>query len=451
VAVVACVDLGSTFTKGAAVDTATGELLATAATPTTLRTDVLDGLRQVVAEVERVAGPVAEVLACSSAGGGLRIAVVGYERVVTAEAGHRVALSAGGKVVHVHAGPLDAAGLRELRASRPDLVLLVGGTDGGNAEVLLHNATRLAKARITVPVVLAGNAEAAPRAREVLESTGRHVVATANVLPRIGVLEPGGARAAIREAFLRHVIGGKGLSRGPELARLVKGPTPDVVLAGVEVLADGAPGVVPGAGDVLVVDVGGATTDVYSVLTPEGEDATLRKEVVAPLWRARTVEGDLGMRWGAPGVVTAAVAERLLDDAAANRLAAAADSRAADVAWVPATARDAAEDAELAELAVTVALRRHARPAGPTSPGKDLRRVTAVIGSGGALRHADPAAQQQVLRPATTDHAGGWRVPEHPAVVVDTDYVLFAAGLLAEQHPEAAARLARRLAVTPTC
>jgi uncharacterized protein (TIGR01319 family) len=434
------VDVGSTFTKGVAVDVSSGRLLTTAARATTLSSDVLEGLRAVLAELAGTAGPPQEVLACSSAGGGLRLAVVGYERAVTAEAGFRVGLSAGAKVVHVHAGPLDGAGVTALRGSHPDVVLLVGGTDGGNAEVLLHNAERLARARVRVPVVVAGNAAAQADAVAALERTGRRVVATDNVLPRIGVLEPLGARAAIRQVFLQHVIGGKGLSRGPEFARLVRGATPDVVLTGVEVLADGAADV-PGAGDVLVVDVGGATTDVYSVLTPEGEDATLRKEVVAPLWRARTVEGDLGMRWGATGVVAAARAERLLADGEEARLTTAAERRVADVGWVPRDPADQEDDARLAELAVTVALRRHARPPSPTSSGRDLRRVTAVVGSGGALRHAGGDVRARVLAPATHDHAGGWRVPESPAVQVDEDYVLFAAGLLAAEHPRAAARL----------
>src|SRR5690606_161435 len=123
-------------------------------------TDVMDGVDSVCRELASH-GPVTETLVCSSAGGGLRIAVVGYEREVTAEAGHRVALSAGGRVVHVSAGRLTGEGVRELRASAPDLVLLVGGTDGGNADVLRHNATRLAKARISVPVVVAGNSDVA--------------------------------------------------------------------------------------------------------------------------------------------------------------------------------------------------------------------------------------------------------------------------------------------------
>ncbi len=330
---VLCVDVGSTFTKAVLVDIADGTLLATASHPTTLPQPgshrgrgVLDGIDRVRELVASDAGlsettmRAVELLVCSSAGGGLRLAVVGYEPQVSAEAARRVALSAGGKVVHVCGGRLDGDGLSALRAARPDVLLLVGGTDGGNAEVLLHNANRLARARWATPVVLAGNVEAAAEAEQVLQAAGRQVTVTANVLPRIGVLDAVPARAAIREAFLAHVIGGKHLARGrmdhgggsSTFARLVRAATPDVVLAGVEVLADGCPGHgVGGAGDVMVVDIGGATTDVYSVVTPVGEDASLAKDVVAMLWRARTVEGDLGMRWGAPGVMAAAEVEGL--------------------------------------------------------------------------------------------------------------------------------------------
>lgn len=431
--VVHCVDVGSTFTKGVAVDSDDGGLVATASHVTTLPPgDVMDGVRAVTGELAAVSGPAAETLACSSAGGGLRLAVVGYERAVTAEAGHRVGLSAGARVVHVAAGPLDGDGVTALRASRPDVVLLVGGTDGGNADVLLRNAKRLA--RVAVPVVLAGNSEARAEAIELL---GRRVVMCDNVLPRIGVLEPAPARAAIRDVFLRHVIGGKHLSRGRGFAGLVRGATPDVVLTGVEVLADEV-------GDVLVVDVGGATTDVYSAITPEGEDATLRKEVVATLWRARTVEGDLGMRWNASGIVAAGVAERLVGDTEVPALEAAAARLAAAPGSVPDGDAARVVDERLATIAVTVALRRHGRPAGPSSAPRDLRRVTTVVGSGGVLRHGSDDVRRGVLDSATHDHGGGWRVPTAAGTFVDADYVLFAAGLLREVAPTAAAGLVTR-------
>ncbi|HYU84647.1 MAG TPA: glutamate mutase L, partial [Kribbellaceae bacterium] len=101
--VVVCVDFGSTFTKAALVDLADARIVASASHPTTIETDVLDGYDACLAELTRQdpRAADAEVLACSSAGGGLRIAVVGNEELVTAEAGRRVALSSGGKVVAV--------------------------------------------------------------------------------------------------------------------------------------------------------------------------------------------------------------------------------------------------------------------------------------------------------------------------------------------------------------
>ncbi|MFZ2503418.1 MAG: glutamate mutase L, partial [Nocardioides sp.] len=98
-----CVDFGSTFTKAALVDLDAGAIAASASHETTITTDVLDGYNACVAELARTEPRAvdAPVYACSSAGGGLRIAVVGNEELVTAEAGRRVALSSGGKVVAV--------------------------------------------------------------------------------------------------------------------------------------------------------------------------------------------------------------------------------------------------------------------------------------------------------------------------------------------------------------
>src|SRR4051795_693813 len=251
-----CVDIGSTFTKAALVDPATGSLLATAQAPTTLD-DVVRGVLSATAGWSD-----APVLACSSAGGGLRLAVVGYEELISAEAGHRAALSAGARVVHVAAGVLNAAGLAAVRAAEPDVVLLVGGTDAGEASVLRANAGVLAGADWSVPVVLAGNAAVRDEVAAVLRGGGLPVHEADNVLPDIGRLAPESARAAIRAVFLEHVIGGDRLSADPRLRRGVRAVTPDAVLEGVGVLAQEL-AAVDGAGGVVVLDVGGATTDVY--------------------------------------------------------------------------------------------------------------------------------------------------------------------------------------------
>lgn len=444
-----CVDVGSTFTKAALLGP-DGSLLARAATPTTLDTDVLDGVRTLARQLADTGHEVPDlddrdrVLLCSSAGGGLRLAVVGYERQVTAEAGHRVGLSAGAKVVHVATGPLRTADVTALRADRPDIVLLVGGTDGGNSEVLLHNARRLARSRVGAPIVVAGNVAARDEVVSELEETGRSYVLADNVLPRIGVVEPASARAAIREVFLHHVIGGKGLSQGSLFGSLVRAATPDAVLTGVETLAEASDT------DVMVIDIGGATTDVYSVITPEGEDATLRKEVVARLWHARTVEGDLGMRWNAPGVLEAAAAEGL-SGPVSTALAEWVDRVHADPATLPGgveaghRAREQALDLELARLAAVTAARRHARPGHAGEAPRPLQNVGHLLGSGGVLRHAPEGGAETVLGAVLTDHGGGWRPPEDARPSVDTAYLLFAAGLLAADHPEVARRVAEQV------
>ncbi|EWC64634.1 Protein mutL [Actinokineospora spheciospongiae] len=447
-----CLDVGSTWTKGALVSEA-GELLGTAQHATTAP-EVLRGVDAVAAALEpgtaaraadlgsgapgssrtaaQAGGAVVPVLLCSSAGGGLRLAVVGQERLVSAEAGHRVALSAGAKVVHVSDGELDGAGLRALRAASPDVVLLVGGTDGGDQRTLLHNASRLAANRVRVPIILAGNTAA--RAEALTRLAGRTVVVTDNVLPDIGELAPAPARAAIREVFLRHVIGGKSLSRGPRFRRLVRAVTPDAVLSGVSLLASAT----DDTGAVLVVDVGGATTDVYSAVSTVDETAGA---VGLPTDR-RTVEGDIGMRWSAPGVVAAATADRLIGEA--DGLAGAAAHRAAAVDWVPTTPEESTVDLRLAALAARIALRRHIDATGGRF---GPRGIGLLILSGGPFRHAESVAEvETALRsdPALRPHL------RTAAVAVDTDYVLAPAGLLAAAGHRSAAEnlLTTRLRTT---
>ncbi len=459
---VLCVDVGSTYTKALLVDLGEARVIATTDRPTFGTNDVLDAIARCRADLEAVDPRAAEadVLACSSAGGGLRVAVVGYEALVTAEAGRRVALSSGGKVV----GVIAAAGLEfdevvsrlaalapqppeepqeeplvEVRraqrgASKPrqpgvDLVLLTGGTDGGNHAALVDAARAIAGSGFDGPVVVAGNVDVRDQVAEIL--AGQPHVLADNAVPRIGVLAPESARGAVRAQFLQHVIAGKGLTaRGADLARLVQGPTPDIVLAGVEMLAYGLDEARPGIGDVAVVDVGGATTDVYSVVTLDAErsDDGLAHEVVAPTSATRTVEADLGMREsaGLPG------------------------------SFVPMTDEEYAADEEIARTAAATAVRRHAgRSRVVLSPdgrvversGVDLREVALVIGSGGVLRHGQPGVAERVLGGlVTADDPEGWQLPAQARIIVDEQYTLVAVGLLARRHPDVAYRLAMSLA-----
>ncbi|MGL5824671.1 MAG: glutamate mutase L [Nocardioides sp.] len=449
--VVICVDFGSTFTKAALVDLGAGRIVASAVHRTTIESDVMDGYDACRAGlVDRVprAGS-ARVLACSSAGGGLRIAVLGNEELVTAEAGRRVALSSGGRVV----GVLATSGghrIDDLRAAAPDVVLLTGGTDGGNPVPIRAWAESLVAGFWSGPVVVAGNRQA--DAGEILAAGGvPHVVAD-NVLPKIGVLAPAGARRAIREIFLSHVIGGKHLSKRADFLAMVRGATPDIVLIGVELMARGLGSAQPGVGDVVVVDIGGATTDVHSVIDFDSPDAMsdgpapapagLSREVVARAPVTRTVEGDLGMRWSAPSTIAAAGLTHYAEAAAA---------RAADPGYLPDRPGETAVDEDIAEAAAGIALRRHAGRSrvvvGPEGrvverTGTDLRTAKVLVGSGGVLRHGPTDLADRVFAASVgVDSEGGWQLPHHPRVLVDRDYVLAAAGLLAAEYPQVAYRL----------
>jgi uncharacterized protein (TIGR01319 family) len=427
-----CVDFGSTFTKALLVDLAGGTVVAGAEHRTTIDTDVLDGYDACLAELAEADPRAAstQVLACSSAGGGLRIAVVGNEELVTAEAGRRVALSSGGKVVTVRS--VAQGDDLDLARDAPDVVLLTGGTDGGNSEPAVAAARGLVAAGWRGPTVVACNGDALAEVNMVLDDVP-HVFAE-NVVPQIGAFAPASARIAIREVFLAHVIGGKNLSKRADFTTMVRGATPDVVLTGVEVLATAA-------GEVVVVDVGGATTDVHSVVEVDPEEAGLAREVIAPSPVTRTVEGDLGMRWSALSTAEEAGLEPHLVEAARRRRD--------DPGFLPTTGMEMDEDEDLARAAVALALRRHAgRSRVVVSPegrvversGVDLREVHLVVGSGGVLRHGRPGIADRVLGPSVGRDAD-WQLPERAQVVMDTHYVLAAAGLLAADHPDAAYRL----------
>jgi uncharacterized protein (TIGR01319 family) len=456
-----CIDFGSTFTKALLVDLSTGTVVAGAEHRTTIDTDVLDGYDACLAELAEAdpRATSAEVLACSSAGGGLRIAVVGNEELVTAEAGRRVALSSGGKVVAVRSvAQGDDLDLSEVT---PDVVLLTGGTDGGNPEPAAAAARGLRDTGWRGPTVIACNGDALLEVGTILGEQP-HVFAE-NVVPQIGAFAPGSARAAIRQMFLAHVIGGKHLSTRADFTQMVRGATPDVVLTGVELLATAV-------GEVVVVDVGGATTDVHSVVELDPEESGLAREVVAPSPVTRTVEGDLGMRWSAVSTV---------DEAGLSDLEEAASTRRADPGFLPTTDQEQDEDEAIARAAVGLALRRHAgrskvvyTPRNPAeealraeatgfrgdpvnalvSPegrviertGVDLREVGLLIGSGGVLRHGREGVADRVLGPSV-GRDGDWQLPERARVVVDSHYVLAAAGLLAAEHPDAAYRLVTSL------
>jgi uncharacterized protein (TIGR01319 family) len=453
VGAVALADFGSTYTKVSLVDPAEGRLLARAEAPTTIASDLMEGYGAALDAARADAeGDVVidREVAVSSAGGGLRVAAVGLVADLTAAAAEQAALNAGARVGTVLAGVLDEEQLEALRATRPEIVLFAGGTDGGQAELVVENARRLATAALDAHFVVACNAQVAAEAATILRGSGAGAEVAANVMPKLGELEIESAREAILRVFLEHVIGGKGLSAGTAFERMVKMPTPEAVLQATRLLARGT-ATLPGVGDVLVIDVGGATTDIHSDRVGEVATPGIEDPLLPPPATIRTVEGDLGLRSGAAGIAAADSRWLQEENVDTQTLGQGVLVRSEDSQWIPETPEEARLDRLLAIGCGAHALRRHCGTmllargeAGPPTlvrDGPDLREVKQILGTGGVFVHRHDG--EEILREALARRAPRSLAPKDPAVAVDRHYVLAAAGLLAVDDAEAAFRLLR--------
>ncbi len=400
------IDFGSTFTKLRAVDLEKAEIIGAGQGPSTVASDITGGLTKALSDLEGRIGPLPDFkhrLACSSAAGGLGMVTVGLVKELTAEAAKQAALGAGAKLTGTFSHGLTQGDIAEVEALAPDIILLAGGTDGGNSDVILENAEKLAAASVTCPVIVAGNREAADEAAGLLEAAGKPVTVTENVMPEFGTLNVEPARDAIRQVFLERIVHAKGIDRAEEMFDAVLMPTPAAVLEGARLLSEGLDNA-PGLGPLVVIDVGGATTDVHSVATGEPTAEGVIPHGLPEPHLKRTVEGDLGMRINAPAIAEAVGMDTLaeatgLDVDGARKIL---DEITAAVDSLPESTEQKRFDQALAEAAVGIAVARHAGTVtivqtvtGPVSmqTGKDLGSVATVIGTGGVLAHGTHPAE----------------------------------------------------------
>jgi uncharacterized protein (TIGR01319 family) len=465
------IDFGSTFTKLVAADLDTAQLIGRSQAPSTVGTDVREGLLQALGALherhsvfERSPQDLSVlrgkfVFASSSAAGGLRIAVVGNVPGLTVEAAQQAALGAGAKIVGSTAFKLTNEKIPELHSLRPDMILLTGGVDGGDVATILHNARLLAQSALSMPIVVAGNAAAADEVGTILKRSGKEALLVDNVMPRAGSLSVEAAREEIRKLFMERITHAKGLDDVKEFVSVVL-PTPMAVLEGIRLGADGTANE-RGWGDMLVVDVGGATTDVHSIGfgLPAGESVIARG--LAESYAKRTVEGDLGIRFNAATIVARVGLESLARDlrrdfpgesVTAGALGEYIDRISDDTGTVPQAPWHSAADAVLARAAVDLAVARHvgrrerivAREGEAwVHSGKDLRDTRTLIGTGGVFVH-NPFAAYILSQPMAGDDRVQALRPRNPNLFFDSSYLLYAVGLLSEKHPDVALQMFKR-------
>ncbi len=448
------VDFGSTYTKVTAADVEGETLLGTAQSYTTVESDVGNGLANALALLEKKTGHLdyAETYACSSAAGGLRMVTSGLVPELTTEAARMASLGAGAKLVGVYSYELIEDDLEEIEALKPDIFLLVGGTDGGNRENIIHNAGILAGLSREIPIILAGNRAAAKECLKLLE--GHTVYRCDNVMPKFGTLQIEGVQAKIREIFLGRIVEAKGLTKATSLMNDICMPTPAAVLQAMTVLSKGA-GREPGIGDLVGVDVGGATTDVYSMADGMPRHASTVYKGLPEPFAKRTVEGDIGMRYSIHGIADAAGIGKIagLSGLSEDRVKELVDYLGTHTDELPDRSPEkTALDKALASCAVRTAVARHAGTVEESytmmgqvwvQTGKDLRDVRQLVVTGGSLIHTEETADIAAFALASQEDPESLR-PTEANILVDRKYILAAMGLLSLHYPETALRIMKK-------
>ncbi len=479
--VIAITDCGSTTTKAILLERAGGVFRQThrGEAPTTVEAPVEDvtvGVRAALRTLGESAGrrvlddggeiirPARDgegvdlYLSTSSAGGGLQMMVAGLVRRISAESAERAALGAGAIVADVVAcddeRPLHRQ-IERVRRLRPDMVLLAGGVDGGAELGVLEMAELLAAADprprfgsgFRLPVVFAGNARVQDRVREILG--GRtDMFLVDNVRPTIDDESLGQARERIHEIFLEHVM-----RQAPGFSRLVGWtdapvmPTPAAVGTILRTAAERR-----GIG-VLCVDIGGATTDVFSVIRGAFH---------------RTVSANLGVSYSAAFVLAEAGVEAIRAwlpfEISGAELVDRVMNKTIRPTTIPDDCQDLLVEQALAREALRLSFAHHLRfatglkgrvgerniDAGMVAGGRDrslvsTRDIDLIIGSGGVLSHAPRPTQAAAMLIDAFAPEGVTRIAK------DSIFMMPHLGVLAGVLPEAAATVFERDCVVDLC
>ena len=207
------IDFGSTYTKLTCVDMVKEVILATAKDVTTIESDIMVGFNKayekLMKKLEGMEIDYKKKLACSSAAGGLKMVAIGLVPELTAEAAKRAALGAGARVLKAYSYELTSSEIEEIKNSQLDIILLAGGTNGGNKKCIIHNAKKLIDCGIKVPIVVAGNKVANDELKSLLENSDMYYKITENVMPKLNELNVEPAREEIRKIFMEKIVQAK--------------------------------------------------------------------------------------------------------------------------------------------------------------------------------------------------------------------------------------------------
>ncbi len=435
-------EIGSTTTVVNAftgLHTSEPDFLGQGQAPTTvLEGDVTIGLTGAIDDLKANLGVSEltwdEMHATSSAAGGLKMTVHGLVYDMTVKAAREAALGAGAVIRDVTAGRMKERHVKKVMSIRPNIILLAGGVDYGEEETILDNAELLAQLELDVPIIYAGNKAIQEEVKEILEDGGKQVFIVDNVYPNIDEFNILPTRKVIQRVFEEHIVHAPGMSRIKELITGPMMPTPGAVMEASQHLYNYI-------GDLVTLDVGGATTDVHSVTEGSTE---IRDMLISPEPREkRTVEGDLGVYVNAVNLV-----EMIGQDLIEKELGGSFGQILAERQPIPKSADEVKFIEILTREAVNIAVDRHVGQLkdlyGPTgrikvAEGKDLTRVKWIIGTGGALTRLQ--AGPEILSNLRKERSKKLLPPLKAEVLIDYDYIMASMGVMSQRFPEAALKL----------
>lgn len=447
-------DIGSTYTKLTAVNVETEEILGTSLSFTTTETNINDGFKNALDKLENKIGKnlkYEKSIACSSAAGGLKMAASGLVEELTTEAAKRVCLGAGAKVDLVFSHNLTNQEIDEILNGSIDIILLAGGIDGGNSKTVIHNAHKIAESEINIPIIYAGNKDAADEVKGILSLANKEFYICENVMPKLNKLNVDDAKSKIQEIFIDKIIYAKGIQKIEEQIDDVIFPTPTAVLNAAKLLSEGYNDE-DGLGDLVLVDIGGATSDIYSMSLGLPKKLNTVVYGLEEPFAKRTVEGDLGMRYSAGGVLdvlTIQEKDRLKD---CFNLEEEINKRLNNIDFLPETLHDHKVETFIAKTCATSAFSRHVGTVKDIhtnfgvmyyQTGKDLTDVKYIIGTGGVIvNNENPVDILNSLK--STPQKPFELRPKNPKLLLDKSYILSAMGLLATINPKVALRILKK-------
>lgn len=400
--------------------------------------DVMMGLNEAIANLKKHLKTTTleyqEMLASSSAAGGLRMTVHGLVYEMTAKAAKEAALNAGANLDLVTAGLLSASDIEKIKSLKPNIIVIAGGTNYGEKETAYQNLLKVLPLKI--PIIYAGNISNHDKIKDLNNS---FIEIVDNVYPRLDDFNIIPLRKAIYRVFSRNIIHAKGMEK---VAKIIKGkiiPTPGAVMDAT-LLADEL------INGVVTIDVGGATTDIHSVVSPQEEYAIYSEG--EPRFK-RTVEGDLGVFLNREKVVSKFKENQLEELVQLNKN----EIREIIIKepFIPKTIKGEEIISALTKKCLELACDRHvgdlkriytSNGIKIIPEGKDLSLVKLIALTGGALINNEDAITmvKNYLNKSKTKLVPQGKVK----ILKDHDYLFSSIGVISHYYPEEAQVLLKK-------